>query len=271
MEPQSLEAESPAPLRRLVSSTRDRTLAALLAESADERRRAFAEAIDRGWLDRGPRTVVVVVLIGLALSSSRRIAFGQHVAASVPARAAFLGEDEGTAFLITRDAVASSTQEWIRSEAERLDVPVLGVGTAPLDASASDLGDAAEQSRAAAELSAAVPEFHGAASSTELGGWTLVHAVALGPRRLADISPAAEELQRGDRVQRETIEAYLDEGGQVRTACARLHIHRTTLYYRLENMPEVVRAALEDGWQRSTLHLALKLLRLWESTGVVPS
>jgi len=29
----------------------------------------------------------------------------------------------------------------------------------------------------------------------------------------------------------------------------------------------VQRAALDDGVKRSTLHLALKLIRLWESTG----
>ncbi|WP_244231612.1 MULTISPECIES: helix-turn-helix domain-containing protein [unclassified Rathayibacter] len=35
-------------------------------------------------------------------------------------------------------------------------------------------------------------------------------------------------------------------------ACAILHIHRTTLYYRLENLPPAVRAALDDGLQRCT-------------------
>ncbi|MFZ8477397.1 helix-turn-helix domain-containing protein, partial [Staphylococcus aureus] len=52
--------------------------------------------------------------------------------------------------------------------------------------------------------------------------------------------------------------------GRASVACQRLHIHRTTLYYRLEQMPEVVREALADGLQRSTLHLTLKLLRLWD-------
>ncbi|NQX28655.1 helix-turn-helix domain-containing protein [Microbacteriaceae bacterium VKM Ac-2854] len=269
MEPQSLEAGAPAPLRRLTSSTRERVMAGLLADSAAERRGAFVEAIARGWLDRGPRTVVTAVLLGPSSSTASRVAFGQHVAAGVPARATFLREEDGIAYLITRGLPVSGPEEWIAREAQRLGVPVLGIGTAPLDASASDLGDAAEQSRTAAELSAALPEFDGAAASTALGGWALVHSVALGPQRLADISPAAAELRRGDRIQRETIEVYLDEGGQVRAACSRLHIHRTTLYYRLENMPEAVRAALDDGWQRSTLHLALKLLRLWESTGVI--
>jgi hypothetical protein len=64
-------------------------------------------------------------------------------------------------------------------------------------------------------------------------------------------------------VRRETVETYLDAGCNVVVACERLHIHRTTLYYRLDTMPEVVRDALADGLKRSTLHLSLKLLRLW--------
>jgi hypothetical protein len=32
-------------------------------------------------------------------------------------------------------------------------------------------------------------------------------------------------------------------------------------------MPQVVKDALDDGAQRSALHLCLKLIRLWESTG----
>jgi hypothetical protein len=72
-------------------------------------------------------------------------------------------------------------------------------------------------------------------------------------------------LTAGDEVQRQTIEAYLDEAGRAPDTCARLHIHRTTLYYRLEHMPSAVREALADGLQRSTLHLALKTARLWEA------
>jgi sugar diacid utilization regulator len=55
----------------------------------------------------------------------------------------------------------------------------------------------------------------------------------------------------------------------VKAACEVLFIHRTTLYYRLEKMPEVVREALADGMKKSTLHLALKLIRLWEASGRV--
>lgn len=67
-----------------------------------------------------------------------------------------------------------------------------------------------------------------------------------------------------DQMRRTTIEAYLDSGCSVAIACRTLFIHRTTLYYRLESMSDTVRDALADGLQRSTLHLGLKLLRLWD-------
>ncbi|PPH49896.1 helix-turn-helix domain-containing protein, partial [Rathayibacter sp. AY1E1] len=38
-------------------------------------------------------------------------------------------------------------------------------------------------------------------------------------------------------MQRAAGEAYLDVRGSVREACGLLHIHRTTLYYRLDNLP----------------------------------
>ena len=49
--------------------------------------------------------------------------------------------------------------------------------------------------------------------------------------------------------------------------CEELHIHRTTLYYRLENMPQVVKDAMDDGMKRSALHLGLKLASYWENAG----
>jgi DNA-binding PucR family transcriptional regulator len=63
------------------------------------------------------------------------------------------------------------------------------------------------------------------------------------------------------------VETYLDVSGNVVAACELLFVHRTTLYYRLEKMPPVVREALADGMKRSTLHLSLKLIRMWEATG----
>jgi hypothetical protein len=60
----------------------------------------------------------------------------------------------------------------------------------------------------------------------------------------------------------ETLEAYLDLAGNAH-ACARaLHVHRATLYYRLQRIEELAATNLKDGSERLCLHLALKLGRL---------
>jgi DNA-binding PucR family transcriptional regulator len=59
-----------------------------------------------------------------------------------------------------------------------------------------------------------------------------------------------------------TVETYLDCAGDARRAAEALHIHRTTLYYRLERAEQVTGLSLRDGGDRLTLHLGVKLARL---------
>ncbi|WP_193611898.1 helix-turn-helix domain-containing protein [Nocardioides lijunqiniae] len=61
----------------------------------------------------------------------------------------------------------------------------------------------------------------------------------------------------------ETLEAYLDLAGDVRATAARLRLHRSSLYYRLERLATVLDADLGDGLVRLDLHLALKQRR-WD-------
>jgi hypothetical protein len=252
-------------------TTRDTTMGRLLDDSAIVRRTAFLDAVSRRWLDRGKRTVVRAVMLDDAVGPLQRVAFGRHLAAATPSHTTFVREHESIVYLVTRESgVAFDLDARIRDESARLGVRVIAVGSAHHDASSDDLADTAEHARVAAELTSALPELQPKQDIAELGGWVLLHAVAAGSKRLADISPAAEYLCRaGDVVQRETIETYLDAGGQARAACELLHIHRTTLYYRLDNMPAVVKDALDDGMKRSTLHLTLKLIRFWEETGAL--
>ena len=252
-------------------SNRDTTMSSLLDDDLVVRREAFTEAVARRWVDRGRRTVVRAVMVDDTVGTLQRVAFGRHLAAATASHTTFVREHESVVYLVSRETgAASDLESRIRAESARLGVRVLAVGSARHDPSTDDLGDTAKQARVAAELTAALPELQPAKDIADLGGWVLLHAVPPGSKRLADISPAAELLCRaGDRVQRETIETYLDAGGQARAACERLHIHRTTLYYRLDNMPAIVKDALNDGMKRSTLHLTLKLIRLWEETGVL--
>lgn len=61
-----------------------------------------------------------------------------------------------------------------------------------------------------------------------------------------------------------TLEAYLDAGGNGIQTKEMLHIHRSTLNYRLARIVEICDVDLSDPLTRTNLQAALKLLRLFE-------
>ncbi|MFI7705500.1 PucR family transcriptional regulator [Nonomuraea sp. NPDC049480] len=88
-----------------------------------------------------------------------------------------------------------------------------------------------------------------------------------GEIRLETLPDEMQRLLAVDRDRRltATLRAYLDTGGSGPAASAALHIHRTTLYYRLERIVELTGLDLADGRTRLTLHLGLQLLDLIEN------
>ena len=81
-------------------------------------------------------------------------------------------------------------------------------------------------------------------------------------------SPYAEKLHRLNAYQQadlfRTLEIYLDSGGNGVAAAEMLHIHRSTLNYRLTRISEVLDADLSDPHVRTNLQMVLKLIRLFE-------
>ena len=59
-----------------------------------------------------------------------------------------------------------------------------------------------------------------------------------------------------------TLAAWLDAGGNAPAAADALHVHRTTLHYRLDRIRELTGADLDDGGTRLRLHLGLAVARL---------
>ena len=57
----------------------------------------------------------------------------------------------------------------------------------------------------------------------------------------------------------DTARTVLDCGGDIARAAARLHIHRTTLYYRIERIEALTGVNLKASPQRDDLHMALRL------------
>ena len=76
----------------------------------------------------------------------------------------------------------------------------------------------------------------------------------------ASVHPAAETLAALPRADlMSTARTVLDLGGDVTTAAERLHLHRTTLYYRLDRITELTGVDLRDGRSRTDLQIALWL------------
>jgi hypothetical protein len=92
-----------------------------------------------------------------------------------------------------------------------------------------------------------------------LGAWRLV-VEAPDSVSVAEIHPGAEALAARSRSDlMTTARAVLDHGGDVTTAAESLHIHRTTLYYRLDRIADLIGVDLRDGAGRTDLQLALWL------------
>lgn len=92
-----------------------------------------------------------------------------------------------------------------------------------------------------------------------LGAW---HLIVAAPDELSSdaIHPAAAILgaqNRGDLLA--TARVIVDNGGDVAAAAAQLHVHRTTLYYRVERIRELTDVDLHDGPTRTNLQFALWL------------
>ncbi|WP_052336577.1 PucR family transcriptional regulator [Nocardioides alkalitolerans] len=101
----------------------------------------------------------------------------------------------------------------------------------------------------------------------------VVNWEALGPHAILLRLPAAEmepetlpdEMQRLLAVDRggrlvTTLRAFLDHAGNMPATAEALHIHRTTLYYRLERITELAGLDLDDGSTRLVLHMSLRLM-----------
>jgi hypothetical protein len=77
---------------------------------------------------------------------------------------------------------------------------------------------------------------------------------------VADVHPGAEVLLALPRTElATTAHVLLERGGDVGTAAQELHVHRTTLYYRMERIEALTGVDLRSGVARHDLRMALRL------------
>jgi sugar diacid utilization regulator len=137
------------------------------------------------------------------------------------------------------------------------------VGIGPTVSSLTDAGLSARRAWEAVAVTGAIPALGDVAVWDELGVYKLL--ARLPQHDVADTLPDGlvrliETDQGGPLV--ETLETWLDEGGDPRASIARLSIHRTSLYYRIGRIEEITGMRLGNGHDRLALHLGLKVARL---------
>ena len=248
--------------------TTDDVMGHMLSADSEDRRHAFDEAVARRRFERGEGTIVYAVDVPATIPLLDRLALARRLTTAKTSSLAYIGERHDLLLFVGRSSDSAESEAALRAEAGARSIPVSAIGTAHHSRLAVDLAEAAEQAVMAAGIVFAVPQLGGRADITALGPWALLASVIGDRAQLAIFSPAAHLLcTEGDETQRMTVEAYLDGACHVSNVCEQLHIHRATLYYRLERMPAVVKEALDDGITRSALHLCLKLVRLWQATG----
>ncbi|MER5321248.1 PucR family transcriptional regulator [Streptosporangium roseum] len=158
---------------------------------------------------------------------------------------AFAVVDRHAVLLLNGGEDASALGESLAARAGGL------VGISAVHPGLGSLRQAYGEAVAAARAAAAEPALRPVARWPELGVYRLLAeptAYPLGPLREHPALAA-------------TLETYLDHGGDAQETARLLHLHRTSLYYRLARIEELTGRSLKDGTQRLELHLALKLAR----------
>lgn len=135
----------------------------------------------------------------------------------------------------------------------------IGSDTASLDQAWKSFEQALDAVRAANVF----PHLGDVVAWNQLGGYALVARLASVGLTRDDAPAAVARLVEGDPSGRllATVEVYLDEAANPQRTASILHIHRTTLHYRLRRAEEIAGISFDNGQDRFTMHIGIKLAR----------
>jgi hypothetical protein len=171
-------------------------------------------------------------------------------------------EDELVA-IATADALAE-----LRRAVRALPGPPLAAGTCTGITALADVHASLGDARYATYVAARVPQFARAADWATLGVYAAFQNLYRDPSAPERICPGVGALlDERAGTYRQTLRCYLECAGQAQHAAAQLHIHRTTLYWRLARAADLVGLDLGRGEDRLKLHLALTLADLTHPAG----
>jgi hypothetical protein len=256
-----------------VTKRERRSLVGLLGDNPDDRRRAVADLTDVAGV-LAQRCVVIAAVVPAT--------FPVHDAITVPRPA---GSPSSTrlhhfrqAWVLVADAdrdeadvaargLALRVLETLRRITPEEELGAVGVGVGdrvPLEEAVQSHRRALDAIRVAR----AYREFWPLALWDELGSYRIFAAATRDPSA-AQLDPMLVRLLEADRTGDllTTLEAYFDCAGDAQATTRELHLHRTSLYYRLNRIEEITGASLRDGDDRLRLHLAVKMARLTDAVG----
>ncbi|MFN2538916.1 MAG: PucR family transcriptional regulator [Mycobacteriales bacterium] len=173
--------------------------------------------------------------------------------------------NQGVLLLTAPDQAVEITAQAIRADVAR-QVPDVTLRTGAGDAASGleDVHRSWRQARQAVRVAECFSGFPDDAQWSELGVYRLLVHMSLDdvpedarPHELLELleTTGGRELAR-------TVEAYLDSGGDARGTAEAMHLHRTSLYHRLNRFEALTGLELKRGQDRLAAHLGLKLARL---------
>jgi hypothetical protein len=254
-------------------------LSHLLSPAEDLRDAAAEQITDQCLLPgRGPVAIVTVQPLGLDQRTARQRvseALRDTARGAGPQRSPAAGHglqltcaDHGAVLVragpgeAAAEQVASVVAEVMRQRT--LDITGTRVVSAIGDPQArlADAHLSYRQARLAAKVAAVIPTVGEVVRWRDLGVFRTL-AMLPGTAAESSLDPRVAALfSAGNPELVNTLEVYLDLGCDAKAASALLHLHRATLYYRLDKVAKLTGANLRDGNDRLTLHLGFKLARL---------
>jgi PucR C-terminal helix-turn-helix domain len=250
-------------LAALLASSRRRAIpdeAALLdglrSPDPEVREQAAAEALARHLLADEPVVLCLLAARGsgvdplaVARQAARRLSAGHALAATVPEGAALvasLGDP------VLRTLPDEDIAIWLRAVAD----DEVAVGQSDR-AALTELDEASHQAVVALRVARSRAEVDAAAAWATLGADRLV--AQLPARAARDLPERLAHLLRDEPALVETLGAFLDAAGDVKSTAAALSLHRSGLYYRLQRIEELTGLDLSRGDDRLLAHLAIRV------------
>jgi sugar diacid utilization regulator len=257
-------------------SQAEASLRLLLSPDREDRERAIEEIEEESLLACPDHTTVLVAEVDGDPGEDGEVALkaaAEHVERALPPRSALTFVRRRRIVVLIAGARPLS-EKIARDLAERLSsrfrqlAPAarcrLTVGIGGTAQGLAGAADSHRQATTAVRAALLLPMFGDVTSWGSLGPFALLLRIDFDQLTEDLPFPGVRDLLADpeQRILVESLEEFLDRAGDSGATAAALHVHRTTLYHRLKRVEAVTGLSLDDGLDRLTLHLSLKLSRI---------